>query len=127
MQEKDEKPLQISRLTSQAAFDSLRKSKCRWVAPGFIVQALPEYTESGCAVCFVTSKKTAKLATDRNRIRRRLRHACADILPGALKDGVALMIVGRSDALTRSYEDLKKDMVWCLKRLGLKQSGDGHA
>lgn len=123
-------PVKISRLTSQAAFDSLRKSKCRWVAPGFIIQALSDFPESevgGCAVCFVTSRKTAKHATDRNRIRRRLRHIAAEILPKTAKNGIALMIVGRTGTLTLPYEDLKKDMVWCLKKLGLKRSDSSHA
>lgn len=108
----------LSRLTEQAAFDCLRKTKTRWVAKGFSVQAVPSESISP-SFCIITSKHTAKLAVDRNRMRRRLRAVAYEILPLSAKRSVNYMIVARKDCLTLSMDDLKRDLKWCLKKLDL--------
>lgn len=117
----------LSRLTTQAAFDSLRKTKTRWVSPSFALQAIPQtapQTPAKPAFCVITSKKTAKLATDRNRMRRRLRAIAYEIISSKAKPDMDYMIAARQGALTRSTEDLRKDLLWCLKRLDLLNHAD---
>lgn len=111
-----------SRLKAQAAFDSLRTTKTRWVSQGFAIQVIPQITPKTPAVpgfCVITSKKTAKLATDRNRMRRRLRAIAYEILPVQAKPDMDYMIVARSGALTRPMDEMRKDLVWCLRKLDL--------
>ena len=109
--------LSISRLTNQAAFDSLRKSKIRWVAKGFSIIIIPD--DSGCLpFCIIASKKTENSAVKRNRMRRRLRAMAYDILPTAAKNGYAYMIVAKRDAMTLPAPTLRQDLLWCLKKLG---------
>ncbi len=112
----------LSRLTQQAAFDSLRKTKTRWVSKGFALQAIS--TDSPTPLfCVITSKKTAKLATDRNRMRRRLRAVAYEILSTSAKTAnpaMSYMIVARRESLSMPMDDLRKDLKWCLKKLALE-------
>lgn len=111
-----------SRLKSQAAFDSLRKTKLRWVAKGFAVQAIPAGEESNTGktgFCVIASKKTAKKSVDRNRLRRRLRAIAQEILPRQARPDHLYMIVARHDLDSRTAEDLRRDMVWCLRKMDL--------
>jgi len=117
----------LSRLKTQAAFDSLRKTKTRWVSQGFSIQAIPHEPHESAEIpsfCVITSKKTAKLATDRNKMRRRLRAVAYEILPIHAKPKMNYMIVARKDALTRPMDDLRKDLLWCLKKLDLRNNAD---
>ena len=108
----------LSRLSQQAAFDSLRKSKTRWVSKGFALQVIPSAGQT-TDYCVITSKHAAKLATDRNRMRRRLRAVAYEILTTAAKQEMSYMIVARKEALTLSLDDLRKDLKWCLRKLDL--------
>ncbi len=110
----------LSRLKTQAAFDSLRKTKTRWVSPAFSIQAIPHESQENPSFCVITSKKTAKLATDRNKMRRRLRAIAYEILPVHAQPNMDYMIVARKDAMTRPMDDLRKDLLWCLKKLDLR-------
>ena len=112
----------LSRLKIQAAFDSLRKTKTRWVSQGFAIQAIPQQNPKTPAVpafCVITSKKTAKLATDRNKMRRRLRAVAYEILSTHAKPDMEYMVVARPLSQTRPMDDLRKDLLWCLKKLDL--------
>ncbi len=113
----------LSRLKEQAAFDCLRKSKIRWVAKGFSIQAIPSI---GQKFCVITSKKTAKLAVDRNKMRRRLRVVAYEILPPYAHADMSYMIVARKESLTLSMDDLRRDLKWCLKKLNLDIHADSH-
>lgn len=108
----------LSRLKAQAAFDSLRKTKTRWVCQGFALQVIPNTGET-LAYCTITSKKTAKLATDRNKMRRRLRAIAMEILPLQAKQGMDYMLVARPPALDRPMDEMRKDLLWCLRKLEL--------
>jgi ribonuclease P protein component len=109
--------LSLSRLTNQAAFDSLRKSKIRWVAKGFSISIIPDES-GGLSFCIIASKKTENSAVKRNRMRRRLRAMANDILPTAAKNGYSYMIVTKRDAMTLPAATLRQDLLWCLKKLG---------
>jgi len=109
-----------SRLTAQAAFDSLRKTKSRWVSKGFALQAAPStQKDDKVGFCVIASKKTAKGAVLRNRMRRRLRALALEILPAHARYDMDYMIVARREATTLSPDEMRRDMIWCLKRLNL--------
>lgn len=113
----------ISRLNAQAAFDSLRKSKTRWVAQGLVVQVLPRSRPdlSSYGLCISASKKTAPLAVDRNRLRRRLKAIALSVIPTRAKADYDYMITARHQTKDRSPAELEGDLVWCLKKLDLLQ------
>jgi ribonuclease P protein component len=116
----------ISRLNAQAAFDSLRKSKTRWVAQGLVVQVLPRSRPdlSSYGLCISASKKTAPLAVDRNRVRRRLKAIALSVIPTRAKADFDYMISARHQTDARSPAELESDLVWCLKKLELLKEPD---
>jgi ribonuclease P protein component len=108
------------RLKSRSEFVAVQRSGQKWVAPTVIVEIRPEgddKKDGPARLGLTASKKTAKRAVDRNRIRRRLRAAGL----AALKDlkGVDVVLVGRPATLTCGFDNLTKDINWCLKRLGV--------
>jgi ribonuclease P protein component len=60
-------------------------------------------------VGFTATKKIGN-AVMRNRARRRLKAAAAEILSTAAKPGYDYVLVGRMTTLTRSWSDLLEDM-----------------
>ena len=80
-----------------------------------IVQTLP-VSDEFVHVGFTVSKKVDKSAVRRNRIRRRLRAASADVLPVCALPG-KYVIIGRIETATITYTDIVNDLKWCLKRL----------
>lgn len=112
--------LKTGRPPNQAAFDLLRKTKLRWTSTGFSVQAIPSTNDDPLVrFCIIASKKTCAKAVDRNRLRRRIRAIALETLPLHAKTGMSYMIVGRSDGLKNEYDNMKRDMLWCLKRMDL--------
>lgn len=110
--------LKTGRLSSQAAFDCLRQSKVRWVSKGFAIQVCPsKHPCETVSFCVISSKKTAKKAVDRNRMRRRLRAVALEILPQRARYDIDYMIVARRELPQIDMEQLRRDLVWCLKRL----------
>ena len=125
MQASKEQMKKISRLGPQAAFDVLRKSKAkRWTAEGLVLQALPRFEgkrpkPEAYGLCISCSKKTAKRAHDRNLIKRRLKAIASEILPKYAAENMDYMVTGRYGTPERDFELLKKDLLWCLKKLEL--------
>lgn len=125
MQASKEQIKSISRLGPQAAFDVLRKNRDkRWTAEGLVLQALPRFeskrkTEAPYGLCVSASKKTAKLAHDRNRMKRRLKAAAFEIIPKYAAADMDYMVSARFGTNERDFELLKKDLLWCLKKLDL--------
>ena len=121
----------ISRLPTQAAFDILRKSReKRWTAEGLMLQALPAYEGKKPRIeiyglCVSASKKTAKRAHDRNRMKRRLKAAASEVLPVHAAQNMDYMVTARYGTNNRDFELLKKDLIWCLKKLDLLKKADG--
>lgn len=109
-------------LKNRADFVFMNKKAKKWVSKGIVLQASPiEASESGTIYTgFTVTKKTFKAAVKRNRVKRRLRALAQDILPSLAKDRHYYVFIGREDTLTRPYEALKSDLLWCLKRLDCK-------
>lgn len=115
---------QISRLPNQAAYDSIRKSQTRWVSETFVVQAQAKASgkkprPKAYGLCVTVSKKAASKAHDRVRIRRRLKAVASEILPHKAKPDMDYTLVARGKALEEDFETLRKNLIWCLKRLEL--------
>ena len=112
--------IRLARLLKRADF--LRVAGCRkkWVTPGLIVQAAPTaFTEPAVTVQvgFTTSKKVGS-AVERNRARRRLRAAVAEIFPDNATPQQDYVVIGRRETLSRPYSLLLQDLRTALKRLG---------
>jgi ribonuclease P protein component len=122
----------ISPLTQRADFLCLGKSKDKWVSKTLILQAMPRdpatapegLPEDHIRFGLTITKRTFKSAVKRNRIKRRLRALCYDVLGTQARRGCDYVIIGRTETLTAPYGVIEKDLIWCLKRMGYLNHDD---
>lgn len=96
----------------------------RWAAPGLVLQARrrPEGEATGCVtdgirVGYTCSKKLG-CAVTRNRAKRRLRAAAAEVLSGQGVAGWDYVLVGRPEAtVSRTFAELLDDLRTALDRV----------
>ncbi len=93
----------------------------KWATPGIVVQAArrrpTEIGEGEPRVGFTASRKVGN-AVARNRARRRLRAAAAEILPGCARPGHDYVLIARRSTPSRPFGALKNDLEVALDRLG---------
>lgn len=107
----------LERLLKRSDFLLANAKGQKWVSKSMIVLARPN--DSGLRRVGITvTKKLEKTAVGRNRMKRRLRAASADILPNFAKAGMDYVLIARSETATRPYGDLQKDLRWCLEKMG---------
>lgn len=107
----------LPRLKRRAEFVRAAKAGLHASEPGMALQAYRrragerggEEAEDCIRVGFTTSKKVGN-AVIRNRVRRRLREAAEQVLPVEGKSGHDYVLVGRSDAKDRDFQDLLADL-----------------
>jgi ribonuclease P protein component len=130
----------IRRLKTRREFLRVAAARRKRVRPGLIVQAARRKTSlsrpasppprqglSGAiGVGFTASRKVGK-AVDRNRARRRLRAAAAEVLPALGEAGTDYVLVARKATLARSYGDLVRDLREALVQLGYEGAENGSA
>jgi ribonuclease P protein component len=120
----------VERLKTRAEFLSVAAAKRKWVTPGLILQAKPWSTgddEDGksssrhaldsLGLGFTVSRKVGN-AVARNRAKRRLRAAAAEVFSKSAKAGFDYVLIGRKATLDRPYQALVEDLRQALIRLG---------
>ncbi len=120
-----ESSIKLSSIKKRADFLHVQKMGRKWIAKAFIVQVC-ENDGLGQRFGLVVTKKLHKLAVDRNRVKRRLRAAIAEILPDCAANNYDYVFIARSDTISMPFETLKKEMVWCVKRLDLMREDDSQ-
>ena len=123
----------IGRLKRRAEFLQVAAANRKWVAPGLILQVRrqpsPDNPSQHAAaaqqapvrVGFTASRKVGN-AVQRNRARRRLRAAAAEVLERA-EPGTDFVLIARPATVGRDYQALVGDLVAGLKRLKLYREG----
>jgi len=106
-------------ITQRADFLKIQSKGRKWVSHGLILQVLAG-EEGQKRLGFTVSKKVSKSAVKRNRIKRRLRAAAADVLPAFAASGHDYILVGRPETAIRPYASLCADLKWCLAKMGLE-------
>lgn len=92
--------------------------------PGFVLQVAPvpselgpsEFQAPGIRVGFTVSRKVGN-AVVRNRVRRRLREAARQVIPGQARPDLDYVLVGRQGALARDFTALRQELLEALRRL----------
>lgn len=129
----------LVRLKRREEFLRVAGARRKWVAPGLILQARtaglpargllgkggatgPAASGEGVRVGFTVSRKVGN-AVARNRARRRLRAAAAEVMPRHAKAAHDFVVIGRSATLTRPYAALVGDLKTALRRLGAFRDG----
>lgn len=117
-------PAALGRLKKRSEFLAVAAANRRSVTPGLMLQAKanpegpnPEGAEPRLRLGFTATKKIGN-AVKRNRARRRLRAAAADVLAN-VAGNADLVLVARQDTIKRPFPELKRDLVSALGRLGI--------
>jgi ribonuclease P protein component len=87
------------------------------------MQGLNRGDDAPPRVGFTCTKKLGN-AVMRNRIRRRIKEAARLTLPQLAKASYDYVLIGRSAAETRGFEDLRKDIISAVTKL---HAGQGTA
>jgi ribonuclease P protein component len=122
----------VERLKRRPEFLRVAGGRRKWVAPGLILQALGRQAAvDGAAgenlparVGFTASARIGG-AVVRNRARRRLRAAAADVMPVHAVAAHDYVLIARAGTLDRKFTDLIGDLETALRRLNLYRDG-GH-
>lgn len=126
----------VGRLKRRSDFLRVAATRCKWAAPGLILQTaaaagmpppaggagVPKGRAASSGnvdlqVGFTCSRKVGN-SVERNRAKRRLRAAAAEILPVFAKPGFDYVLIGRRETLHRPYAQLLEDLQTALKRVG---------
>lgn len=109
----------LDRLKKRSDFVLARDIGQSWVSHGLIVQVRPNQDQKK-RIGFTVTKKVSTSAVKRNRIKRRLRTLAVDVLSQTGKENCDYVLIGRKATLDRDFELLKKDLIWCLAKMGFK-------
>lgn len=114
-----------SRLKKRADFLRIASVRRKWAAPGLILQAADAPCQADATrVGFTVSRKVGN-AVARNRARRRLKAAVAEVFPTEAHEGTDYVVIGRHETLTRPYSLLLQDLRTAIKRVGARR-GEGR-
>ncbi len=122
-------PAGVERLKKRAEFLRVAGVRRKWATPGMVLQAARDTScvDAGrLRVGFTATKKTGN-AVIRNRIKRRLRALADEILPNHAKEGWDYVLIGRQKTPDRDFEDLKKDLIIALRKVGALKTGAADA
>ena len=115
----------IARLKQRAEFLRVAGARCKWATPGLVLQALKSESAGaapgGIRVGYTASRRVGS-AVARNRARRRLRAAVAQVMPQRARQGHDYVVIARRETLTRSFADLVGDLGTALDRLNSRPS-----
>lgn len=110
----------VTTLKRRPEFLRVRKG-ARWALPAFVIEAKARETSATAAddtprFGFTVTRQVGK-AVERNRIRRRLKAAVADVAVQHAKGGFDYVVIARRPALTSAYDALVSDLVKALARV----------
>lgn len=125
-------PVAVGRLTRRPEFLSVAASRRKCATQGLILQArahdtpAPSPAPPGVALRYgLTASRKVGNAVARNRARRRLRAAVAELFGTHAAPGHDYVLVARTATIARPWPDLKSDIEHALRRLGLWRPGPG--
>jgi ribonuclease P protein component len=121
----------VGRLKTRPQFLKVAAAKRKWVTPGLVLQAARRQhgedraapvahvapgEEAEVRVGFTVTRKVGN-AVARNRAKRRLRAAAADIFPRLGRIGTDYVVIGRVATLTRPYDALRADLEQAIRKI----------
>lgn len=103
------------RLTSPADFKRVRRNGNSYAHPLIVLVASPN--QLGRPRFGVTTSRGIRLATQRNRAKRRLRHTVAEYA-GQVSGGWDIILIARPSLLEATWEDVRSAVRRLLRRAG---------
>ena len=119
----------LSRLKRRPEFLAVAAARRKWVAPGLVLQARRnESGDDAQGIRFgITASRKVGNAVARNRAKRRLRAAAAEVLPVSGAAGYDVVLIARAATLERPYADLKADLAQGLAKLTTRRNAANPA
>jgi ribonuclease P protein component len=103
---------------------AVAKAGRKWVTPGFVLQLCPSASDRPLRYGLTATLKSLGNAARRNRARRRLRALVHEVLASAATPGHDYVLIARPEVLTRDYAQMKKDLLWALRKTEVLRHGD---
>lgn len=140
----------VGRLKTRPQFLKVAAARRKWVTPGLVLQAArrqpgddraapavrPEpaakpdqesdQQEAEVRVGFTVTRKVGN-AVQRNRVKRRLRAAAAEVFARQGRPGTDYVVIGRAATLTRPYDALRRDLEQAIVKVERPGKGGGRA
>jgi ribonuclease P protein component len=128
--------IRLGRLKKRAEFLAVAATRRKWAAPGVIVQlrrwgAAPGgdqvqgEDQADVRIGYTASRKVGNSVV-RNRAKRRLRAAAAEVLGRRAAPGHDLVLIARGETIRRSFPDLVADLDRALEKLGVVRRESGR-
>ena len=112
------KNIKPGRLQKRPEFLCVAQHGKKWVSKTVIVQFLDKTESNQARIGYTATKKMSKLAVTRNKAKRRLRAAIETLVQEGYNLPTAdLVLIARDATVTCEWNQLVKDLRWCLKRL----------
>jgi ribonuclease P protein component len=108
--------VRVVRLKRRHEFVAVAGTRCRWVAPAFVLQAGPRGEPATIGIGLTVTRRIGN-AVARNRARRRLRAAVRAVLPGPAEPGHDYVIVARPAILTCPFDLVLSDLTTAFARV----------
>ncbi len=117
-----ETAIPLARLKRRPEFLTVAAARRRWAAPGLVLQARRRDPETDTVPAStirygITASRKVGNAVARNRAKRRLRAAAAEILPASGAAGYDVVLIARAGTLVRPFAALKDDLAKGLAKL----------
>ncbi len=117
----------IERLKLRSEFLRVASARRKWVTPGLILQSASRPATDAAdpapfRIGYTASHKVGG-AVRRNRARRRLRAAVAEVMPGRAMRGCDYVLIARRETLERPYRDLIGDLETAFDELTARAAG----
>jgi ribonuclease P protein component len=105
----------LSRLKQRSDFLRIAAARRKAALPGLVLQ-VADGAETGRRIGFTASRKVGN-AVARNRARRRLRAAAAEVMHDHAAEGRDYVLIARGDTASRPWLLLLEDLEAALKRV----------
>ena len=109
----------MDRIKKSADFKLVSRLGKKWISDSFIMLILKREEDSSPLRLGLTVSRKVGNAVKRNRVKRRFRALMRLYAPQDELSGFDIVLIGRTAAIEKDFLLMKKDLLWCFKRLEL--------